>query len=263
MPRYSLIIPTRERPSLFARTIESIWTHTTHKNEIEILIICDKDDTFSQNYVKNAKSKYHQLNMNMITRERSEFSNRDYYGMAALQSTGELIWMFADDLEIVKFDWDSSVWAAYAGFQQGRPDNCFCFSLKDNTPPPSHRLPKFPCFPMFTRECQTLFGWCLHPDPPNWGTDYIAYLMYKPLDRLIELMDHNYINHISHHTHQVESDATSMRIGRIFNKLKMIAQYNTDVIIGTQVPQLRQKLANHIEFCKLGNPNQRKPNYGN
>ena len=33
--KFSLILPTRDRPALFQRSIESIWTHTKHKNDIE------------------------------------------------------------------------------------------------------------------------------------------------------------------------------------------------------------------------------------
>jgi len=257
--KFSLIIPTRDRPILFHRTIESIRTHTTNHKDIEVVVVCDNDDSKSQAYVKDAMSKYPSLSIRLLTRERTEFSNRDYYNWAADQSTGELVWIFADDLEITKFNWDVLIWNGYQGFKVGRPDNCFCFSIKDNTPPPSHTLPKFPCFPMFTRECRELFGWYLHPSPPNWGVDYIAYKIYQPLDRISQFHEDNYLNHISHHNHQVKEDETSLRIGRIFNRLKMRPEHSTDRVLGEEVPKLRQKLAKQIEDCLKGDCNNKKP----
>lgn len=259
MKKFSLIIPTRDRAILFHRCIEAIWTHTTHKNEIELVVICDNDDPASIAYVENAKSKWPQLDMRLITRDRTEFSNRDYYNFGGDQATGELIWIFADDLELTKFNWDEIIWSGYQGFKVGRPDNCFCFSIKDNTPPPSHTLPKFPCFPMFTRECRALFGWYLHPSPPNWGVDYIAYKIFQPLDRITQFHEDNYINHISYHNHQVKEDETSLRIGRIFNRLKMRPEHSTDRILGEEVPMLRAKLAKQIEDCLKGDCNNKKP----
>ena len=259
MLKFSILIPTRGRPILFHRCIESIYTHTTHKNEIEILVLCDNDDIEAQKYTADALRKWPQLNMKILLRERSEFSNRDYYNYLGAQAQGELVWIFADDLELTKFNWDKIIWSGYQGFKVGRPDNCFCFSIKDNTPPPSHTLPKFPCFPMFTRECLSLFGWYLHPSPPNWGVDYIAYKIFQPLDRISQFHEDNYINHISHHNHQVKEDETSLRIGRIFNRLKMRPEHSTDRILGEEVPKLRAVLAKQIEDCLKGGCNNKKP----
>jgi hypothetical protein len=262
MLKFSLIIPTRDRAVLFHRTIAGIWSHTTNKNDVEVIVVCDNDDGVSPKYVQDAIQKWPALNIRMLMRDRTEFSNRDYYNWAGEQAQGELLWIFADDLELVKFNWDVVVWEAYQAYKTGREDNCFCFSIMDNTPPPSARLPKFPCFPMFTRESQKLFGWLLHPAPPNWGADYITYKIFQPLDRLIELHNDNFLNHISYHTHQVPTDATGARIGRIFNKLKMIPKFNTDRILAEEVPTLRQKLACKIEEVKKGNSNQQKSNDG-
>ena len=246
--KFSLIIPTRDRPVLFHRTIESIFTHTYQKRDIEIVVVCDNDDPVSQAYVKDAIYKWPALSMRLLTRERTEFSNRDYYNWAADQAFGDLIWIFADDLEIVKFNWDVVIWEGYQQAKRSRTDNVFCLSIKDNTPVPRHDMPKFPCFPMFTRECRAFFGWWLHPVPPNWGVDYICYQIMNPSRSIINFHDDNFLNHISYHTHQVPTDATGARIGNIFNKLKMIPKFNTDRILQEEVPELRKKLQEHISF---------------
>ena len=245
MKKFSLLIPTRDRPNLFLQTIENLWTHTTHKNDIELLIICDDDDPSSQSYVKTTMTQF-PLDHRLLIRPRTEYSNRDYYNWAGEQSLGELIWTFADDLQMLKFNWDVVIWDKYQEYKKNKPDNVICISVKDTTPPPSHRLPKFPCFPIFTRESMTFFGWLLHPQPRNWGVDYIAYLIYNDCNRLLELHEDCYINHISYHTHQVPADAISIRIGQIFNRTKMIPEHNTDRIISQDVPLLRKKLIDYI-----------------
>jgi len=255
--RFSLIIPTRDRPILFNRTLEAIWSHTTSKNNIELLVICDDDDNSSEKYIQEAMKKWSQLNIRLLKRERTQFSNRDYYNWGADQAKGELVWIFADDLEIVKYNWDEVVWEAYQKFKESRPDNCFCISVKDNTPVPRHDMPKFPCFPLFTKESRNLFGWYLHTSPPNWGVDYICYQIFNPLDRILQLHTDNFLNHISYHTHQVAEDSTALRVGNIFNKLKMIPEFNTDRILSQEVPLLREKLKNHIDSFKLETNNAR------
>lgn len=250
MKKFSIIIPTRDRPILFHRAIEALWTHTTHKQDVEILVVCDNDDSASQKYVRDAMSKWSQLDINLLTRDRSEFSNKDYYNWAGALAQGDLIWCFADDLEMVKFNWDETVWNNYKGFKADKPDDIICIGVRDNTPSPSHRLPKFPCFPLFTRRARDFFGWLLHPAPPNWGVDYISYVIYHHMGRLIEINDDNYLNHICYHNKQVPSDETSMRIGRIFNKLKMRPEYSTDRVLAEECPKLRQKLGTEIEDAK-------------
>lgn len=246
MKRFSLLVPTREREQLANKFMNSIWTNTTHKHNIEILFLCDNDDGGSQNYVIYLQKKFSAIDIKLINRDRTEFINKDYYNYLADRAEGEYLWVLADDLEIVRPNWDEIVYNNIQNFLADKPDKIVCVSIKDNTPPPSHRLPKFPCFPMFSRQAKDFFGWILHPAPPNWGADYIVYMIYRPANRLLEINDTNYINHISYHTKQVQPDNTNRRIGEIFNRLKMIPKYNTDRILSEEVPKLRQQLENKL-----------------
>jgi hypothetical protein len=90
----------------------------------------------------------------------------------------------------------------------------------------------------------------LHPAPPNWGVDYISYVIFHHMGRLLELYTENYLNHVSYHTKQVPADETANRIGKIFNKLKMIPKFNTDRILAEECPLLRNKLGTEIEWAK-------------
>jgi len=247
--KFSLLVPTRDRREKLNRFIKSIYTTTTSKNKIEVLIACDDNDLGSQAHVKNIMLQYErQLDIKLFTRPQTEFINRDYYNWLAEKATGELLWVLADDLELTQHDWDSETRSAVENFLQDKPDRVVCVSLKDNTPPPSHRLPKFPCFPMFTREAITACGWMLNPMTPTWGADYIAYVIYNHIGRLLELHTKVYLTHHSYHTHvEAKPDSTNKRVGEIFNRLKMRPEYNTDKFISEECPVYQNKILNYIK----------------
>ncbi len=251
MKKFSLLVPTRERIKLAAGFMNSVFRNTTNKEDIEVLFVCDDDDTGSQNYVEQFKKTYGSIDIKLYTRPRTEFINADYYNWLADKAEGELFWVLADDLELVQPNWDVTVYQNYLTYINDKIDKVVCLSIKDNTPVPSHTMPKFPCFPMFTREAKDFFGWILHPTTPNWGADYICYMIFKPCGRLLEIHDTNYINHISWHTKQVKPDHINQRIGNIFNKLKMIPKYNTDRALSEEVPQLRKKLESYINDFRV------------
>lgn len=252
MYKISILIPTCNRPTLFQNCIQSISQNTKQLENLELLVIVDNTDDPTQDYVRKVMSQYRNIAITMLLRERSELLNEDYYNWAGRQATGDLIWIFADDLVVVAPNWDEVVQREVESFTKKYPDMVFCVSIKDNTPPPSHRLPKFPCFPMFTKQClPALGGWYLHPKVPTWGADYITYCIFQPIERLLELHDRNYINHVSWHTKQVEVDGTNKRIGEIFNKLKMIPHHNTDRILSEEVPVIRGKLLDYVDPTRL------------
>lgn len=247
MYKISLLIPTSDRKKLFTNCIESIRRTTTYKENIELIVIVDLENSSTRQYVQEVVDSYKDLNIRVLVRPQSELLNADYYNWASDQSNGDLVWIFADDLEITAFDWDTAVNREVASWSNKYPDRIFCINMRDNTPSPSHKMPKFPCFPMFTREAIKALGFTLHPKPKNWGVDYINFQIFQPIDRILNIQDRNYLNHISYHTHQVEVDPTAFRIGHLFNMSKMIPHHNTDRILAEEVPplvlQLKQRIA--------------------
>ena len=169
--KFSLLIPTRDRHKKLHTLLESIYKTTTHKKNLEILFVCDNDDKASQTQVNSLISQYgRSMDMHLHTRERSEMLNEDYYNFLARKATGDMIWVLADDLILTAYGWDVIVAREVESFMLKHPDKIFCCSIMDNTPPPSHKIPKFPCFPMFTQEAKKALGnWILHPKTPTGG----------------------------------------------------------------------------------------------
>jgi len=243
---YSLLVPTRERASGLERFMNSVWKTTTHKKNIEVLFGCDEDDNQADAVTKHIINQYRTIHMEVHKRKRSVYLNKDYYNWLAEKAHGDFYWILADDLEIMAYNWDEIILNHINAFLADKPDRIVCASIKDNTPPPSHLLPKFPCFPMFSKQVLEALGFLLHPRVPNWGADYVAYQTFKPIGRLLQIHDRNYLNHISWHTKQIKPDKTNVRIGNIFNELKMVPEHNVDRILAGEVPKHRGKLNKFI-----------------
>lgn len=246
--KYSLLIPTRERTDKLQNCLASIYETTHQKKNIEILIVCDNDDMTSFRMANTLREKYERsMEIKVFQRKRSEFLNRDYYNFLSDLATGDMHWVLADDLKFLVAGWDTEVTPYIENHFQRFPDRVLCVSMRDNTPPPSHRLPKFPCFPMFSKEAIQACGFMLSPNTPNWGADYIAYVIYNPINRLLQMHERIYLSHISPHTKlMAKPDKTSLRIGEIFNRLKMVNEYNTDTMIAQECPKHRQKILSYI-----------------
>jgi len=244
---FSLIIPTRERVASLNRTLRSLNETAVEKSQIEIIIICDNDDYDTKKLLDRIHPEYPDLIIKTHYRERTVFLNRDYYNWGASFATGRFIWVLGDDVTFSVERWDEAILIFLEQFCKDYPDKVFCVGIKDNTPKPNHILPKFPCFPLFTKEAYLATGVLFHPKVPTWGADYLIYQTYKPVNRLFFISDRCYINHVSNHTGQVESDKTNIRIGNIFNQMKNMPVHNIQRIERDEIPFMRQKLTKYIE----------------
>lgn len=249
--RFSLLIPSRERTPFLSPLVESIFNKTKEKEFIEVLFIIDDDDRTTKIKVESLQEEYKdKLDIKIHVRRRSIFLNRDYYTYLATKAIGDFLWVLGDDIRIYVDNWDIIIGRGIEHYFETRLDRIVCASIRDNTPKPNDKLPKFPCFPMFSKEAFQVTGMLLHPKIPTWGADYVAYMIYSKVDRLLEFKDIVYLNHISNHTHQVPVDRTNERIGAIFNQLKNVSAHNIQRIEREECPAIRQSILNHIHKCK-------------
>lgn len=248
---FSLLVPTRQRFSQFNKLLESIKNTISNVQNVEILVAIDKDDRGSIEYVNECKIVHHpELNIKPYIRERTIFLNRDYYNWLASFASGNYIWVSADDLIFLEKGWDITIASNIEGFLKNRKDRILCVGIKDNTPKPSPWLPPFPCFPLVTKEAYQALGFILHSEVPTWGADYLIYVLYNSVNRLIRIDNATYLNHVSYHTKQVESDEVSRRIGSIFNKLKMRPEHNIQLLEQNLIPKQIKVINDHIQNAK-------------
>lgn len=257
---YDLIVPTCKRPKLLREFVESVDKMTKDKSSITIHFIVDDTDKDTETYTTEIMQQFQghfKMQLHYIQRKNDiwQFNiNEDYYNQIARQTTGDMIWILADDLELTSPNWDEEANQEITNFTVKYPDKIFCVSMLDNTKPPSHLLPKFPCFPLFTRECIAgQDGWLLHPKVKTWGADYVTYCIFEPLGRLLQLHKKTYLNHKSWHTKQVAVDSTNEWIGMVFNQTKMVPANNTDRIINEEVPHIRGKIMDKVRAYQPNN----------
>jgi len=246
--KFSLLVPTRCRIKGVKRLLDNIVETASNLNDIEILFVADIDDSPTIQFfgILNHQKLYPNLTVHFHTRQRSDFTNRDYYNWLAEKATGDYIWALADDLVFLVEKWDEIIEGYMERYLAARPDRICCAGIKDSTPPPKRTLPNFPCFPLITKEAFKFFGFLLHPQIPTWGADYLLYLLYHGANRYIAVEDNVYLNHISWHTKQATEDATAANIRKIFGRLQHTQEYNVDWNASHIIPQQIDKLKSHL-----------------
>jgi len=96
-PKISVLIPSRERSSACARSIESLGK----SKNIEILVYVDLDDRELDDYFDIRKA-----NTKLWTGERYSYRNlHKYYNFLARQATGDWIMLWNDDVVMGTKDW--------------------------------------------------------------------------------------------------------------------------------------------------------------
>lgn len=244
--QFSLICPTKERPSPLQRLIQSIQDTTFNKNNIELILIIDDNDTITLNFIPSLLNSFKNLNIKYFTRTSSIMLNQDYYNFGASQSEGKYIWIIGDDVIFLVSNWDEIVYNKIESYLSDKPDKIVCAGIKDTTPKPKPSLPMFPCFPLVSRIAFEQMGFVLHPFIPTWGADYLIYLLYTGAGRYLEIADRDYLHHISVHTKTAPKDNTAVQVERTFNQLKMNDLHNIDLHASTTIPKQIEELKQKI-----------------
>lgn len=248
--KFSLLVPTRSRIVELQRMLASLSSTVHDKTNLEVLIGIDNDDEITKNQIQFINVASADLNIKYFYRNRSDFINRDYYNWLASFSTGKYLCVSGDDLVYMINGWDKEIEENIEQYLSNKPDRIMCGGIQDNTPKPNNKLPPFPCFPLVTKEAYNTLGFVLHPEVPTWGADYLLYVLYTGVDRYLPVLSRLsgtfYLNHVSYHTRQCESDATNIHVGNTFNRLKMRPEHNVDTLVQTLIPGQLEFLRNYI-----------------
>lgn len=246
---FSLLVPTRARRDLRLNLLLSLRRTTKNPKNIEIIFAIDDDDSISKDHINGLIPDFTEFKIHHHARPRSEFINGDYYDWLVQFATGKYLWAVGDDVEFLINDWDEIIAKKIENCLFGKPDRILCLGVKDNTPKPKVTLPKFPCFPLVTREAYNFFGFVVHPQVPTWGADYLIYLLYNSANRYADISDKTYLRHVSWHVidDPRTPDGVAKRIQQIFAKMQHIPQYNIDRLAANLIPKQSKDLLNYIE----------------
>ncbi len=252
--QFSLLVPTRARPIFRKNLLDSILNTAKNHSNIEILFAVDEDDIDSMKNIETLKIKFKKLNIKMFKREQSIFTNKDYYNWLASKSVGKYIWAIADDVIFKIPEWDVQIALRLENYiNHGKADRIVCVGLKDSTPKPKKELPPFPCFPLVTREAYEFFEFVLHPCIPNWGADYLLYLLYTGIGRYLNLDYNVWLDHISWHSRMCSEDEIGKKIRAVFGRVQHDSRYNVDINATSVVP-LQIKIAKEFIKTRIKKP---------
>lgn len=252
--KFSLLCPSRGRHNLLKNLIDSLKKTVSDPNIIELLIVIDNDDLDTEKFLEQTNYKNEPFKIKIFKRERSEYSNRDYYNWLAQFSEGKYLWILGNDLVFKVKNWDFIIEKKIDDYLKNKPDRIACFGAKDNTPKPDIKQPPFPCFPIVTREAFEELKFILHPEIKTWGADEALYELYTPIERYLPIdtddlgNDVVYLDHISYHTKLIAEDEFAVRVGKIFRDSP---SYNTsNYVISYIIPRQVAKLRGRIKDLK-------------
>lgn len=97
----SLLLPTRGRPELARRFLQSVAEQSVHPEGVEIILCVDEDD------VESHKIEYPGLNLQCIIGSRRTMGA--YNSECLAQSSGEIVVLVNDDMVIRTLGWDEKL----------------------------------------------------------------------------------------------------------------------------------------------------------
>ena len=245
MINISIIVPTRQREVKLRRFIASIFETTDNMDNLEIIFVCDDDYPESINDIKRLE-QICTFNHEILIRKRSEFSNRDYYNWAVPFTTGRYIWACADDLVFLHKGWDTLILERLDNFMDVHRDKIVCAVVRHNTHFVHGDASKIPSFPLISRQTYEEMGFLLHPELPTWGADHLLAELYSKVNRILTIDDVCFLNHISHHTKQIEADENTIRAGQICAKYAKNPENDMHWLLKNKVPQQVHQLRRYI-----------------
>jgi GT2 family glycosyltransferase len=101
LPRVSLIVPTRDRLSLLRMCIDGLLHHTAYENLEVIIVDNDSSEPATLDYLEGLRSD----SRVQVLRVEGEFNYSALNNRAVGQSTGELIGMINNDIEVIHTEW--------------------------------------------------------------------------------------------------------------------------------------------------------------
>lgn len=205
--KFSIILPTRERPELMMQLLTSIANTTKELDQIEVLVAIDADDTVSQTFFSQNKWGFVQV----FEVTRSLNFSKDYYNMLAKNSKGKWIMVCNDDGKFTTPHWDFMAEKVLNEYIGTGPNLVYGW-IQDNLGQwraPGHG--DYCCFPLFGRTGYEALGERIFPERiPTWGADIWSKKIYDQIDRVVHLP--MTVEHLCHHNMTREQDHVSRRI---------------------------------------------------
>ena len=211
---FSIVIPTRLRYSLVIRCLESIRLKSANLDNIEVILISDNDDEFTDYLIYDYIYQNPNVHIKYLKRERSSYINRDYYQYGFQQSSGKYLWTMGNDCEIITDNWDTKAKESIEDFLLDKPDRlCYIFIGDDLNLDRSKQWTSC-CFPIFTREVLEALGCTMPIEIESYGADYWGWQNFKKCgyNRILDIRDMVELKHYAPYTGRSNKDLLTERL---------------------------------------------------
>ena len=236
--RFSLILATRDRMDMFVNMLHSIRETTEHKDQIEVIAVVDDDDETMKESAVGLMTAFREINLMIVSRERSEWMNRDYINYAYKISVGDHALVLNDDTIFTGKNWDSLAWDTIRNYLSDKPDGIF-LGFTENF----NNSPGLCYFPIISRKAVEAAGFFMPDNRKSWGADVDVCQLYSSVNRVLQLPCVE-IRHVNFRQNSAPRDHISLRMENIFR------ENSGHFDLGFHSTKLSGKISNYKKFKK-------------
>lgn len=172
--KFSILIPSRGRPSLLMNFIKSVVEGSDNLLDVEFLIKVDDDD-ISSGYPQLLADNFRGLNYRLFVEGRSSNLSQDYYNYLAKQAKGQYLWAVNDDCILNIPHWDTILSNLIK--KNNTDGKIYYFNISVA----GHGANEFSPFPMVSKEFVETLGYFHHELIRTWDADVIMWNCFNTL----------------------------------------------------------------------------------
>ena len=235
-PFISLLMPTRDRPTLVDRFIKSLVANTNDLSRVEIVFYVDEDDTDSHHLGSD--------DVSVISIIGPRMSMGCYNSACLEKARGDIIILVNDDMVIGTQDWDIRIINLHASV----PDKIYLAYGND-----LFKKCNLCTFPILSRRtCELL----LEPYPKEYQGALIDYHLFDIFKRLqcagfdrIYYLDDVVFEHLHYRTGKASFDETYQRRGRFTDDSTFLALINSRKKAAARLLQVLRGEEPKVLYC--------------
>jgi hypothetical protein len=191
--KISLTLPTRGRIDLLSQCLCSFYYRASGNIPFEFVLIVDFDDHETIDFIRSFICEHKITNISCVLVYRSLFIQRDYNNLSVNASSGDLIFMLNDDVEMMTDCWDEIIHNKYLEVKV--IDDIHLLAVMDN----SHNGDgRGACFPVLTKTFVNIFNGAFPPDIFMWGADHFINNVFIAIGRKHVINNVSVIHHACH-----------------------------------------------------------------
>jgi hypothetical protein len=175
MVNISILFPTRMRPMLYHRAVESCFSLADNPDGIEVICKLDYDDPTIPQYIEMA-SKYKNTKLYISDRKNGYLSWSENMNYLGRMSVGNILMQLNDDAYILTKSWDTITLNKALEIK----DNIFNFT--HNAQFPNKEKGNAFCFPTVSRKVFDIIG-----ISPHQSSDYVLFKAFSKIKRCFHL----------------------------------------------------------------------------